>query len=349
MENNILIINTANDELYIALKLKSKLFSKSISSNLKHNELMLTKIDEILREAKIELKDVDALGVVVGPGSFTGVRVGISTIKAFRDVLNIEARGINNLELLYNLAVKQNSECEVVAIAGSRDSYFVGRKLFDKLYIYERNLSLNELKNIAKDSPVGMYKTDENLNSFKVEIEPNILMETFEQSADRTLVPVYYQLSQAESEKFKRASVEIREVDSSDLETIAKIESESLSTNIISYNQFKEMFESDNHKIFVVLLNSEITGFIALEITDEINIVSVAIKKEFRNLGLATKLIDHTKIFAKNKGINDLSLEVSVNNPTAYLLYEKCGFKLRRTRKNYYLDGADCLEMSLKI
>ena len=98
---NTLIINTANDELYIALKIENKVFSKSISSTLKHNELMLTKIDEILKEANVKIQDIDELGVVVGPGSFTGVRVGIATIKAFRDALNIKARGINNLKLLY--------------------------------------------------------------------------------------------------------------------------------------------------------------------------------------------------------------------------------------------------------
>ena len=60
---NSLIINTANEELYIALKLKSKLFSKSVNSILKHNELMLTKIDEILKEANITLKDLSLIHI----------------------------------------------------------------------------------------------------------------------------------------------------------------------------------------------------------------------------------------------------------------------------------------------
>lgn len=345
---NSLIINTANQELYIALKLKSKLFSKSVNSTLKHNELMLTKIDEILKEANITLKDVNELGVVIGPGSFTGVRVGIATIKAFRDALNIKARGINNLKLLYSLAISQNKNCEVVAINGSKDSYFVARKLFDKLYIYERNLTLSELKNIAKETQIGMYKTDENLNSFKVEIDPNKLFDCFSESTDELLIPVYYQLSQAESEKLKRADVEICEVEENELETIAKIESDSLSVNVIGLNEFKKLFANINYKIFSVKLNAEVVGFVLLELTNEVNIVTIAIKKEFRNLGLATKLVEYTKTFAKEKGIDRLSLEVSVNNPTAYLLYEKLGFKIRRERKNYYEDGSSCLEMVLE-
>lgn len=345
---NTLIINTANDELYIALKIENKVFSKSISSTLKHNELMLTKIDEILKEANVKIQDIDELGVVVGPGSFTGVRVGIATVKAFRDALNIKARGINNLKLLYSLATSQNEDCSVVAIAGSRDSYFVGRRLFDKLYIYERNLTLNELISIAKDSPIGMFKLDENLNSFKAQIEPNILFDCFNESDDELLLPVYYQLSQAESEKFKRAYIEICEVKEEELGEISQIEKDSLNVNVIDLNEFKRMFTNENYKIYSIKLNYEIVGFIILELTDEINIVSIAIKKEFRNLGLATRLVEHTKNFAKERKIYALSLEVSKNNPTAYLLYEKLGFKLRRERKNYYADGSDCLEMTLK-
>lgn len=345
---NSLIINTANEELYIALKLKSKLFSKSVNSILKHNELMLTKIDEILKEANITLKDVGELGVVIGPGSFTGVRVGIATVKAFRDALNIKARGINNLKLLYSLATMQNKDCEVVAINGSKDSYFVARKLFDKLYIYERNLTLMELKNIAKDKPIGMYKTDENLNSFKVEIDPNILFDCLCDSTDELLIPVYYQLSQAESEKLKKADIAIRTVEEKDLETVAKIESDSLNVNVIGLNELKRLYKNENYKMLSIKLNGEIVGFVLVELSDEINIVTIAVKKEFRNLGLATKLIERVKSLAKEKGINRLSLEVSVNNPTAYLLYEKLGFKVRRERKNYYEDGSNCLELVLE-
>lgn len=342
---NTLIINTANEELFIALKLKGKIFSKSITSSLKHNEVMLTKIDELLKESKITLNQVDNFGVVIGPGSFTGVRVGIATVKAFRDALNKEAKGINNINLLYNLAKKQNPSCEVVAIAGSKDSYFVGRVLFGKLYIYERNLSLDELKEIAKESQVGMYKIDENLNSFKVEMDPNVLFDCFDESEDEKLVPVYYQLSQAENEKIKRAEIQIEETNIADVEKIAEIESDSIKINTINKAGFERMIKDENYKIFSIKLEGEIVGFIALEFTDEVNIYTLAIKKEYRNMGFATKLLNYVMKLAKDDNLSAISLEVSVNNPTAYLLYEKNGFQLRRVRKNYYADGADCLEM----
>ena len=59
----------------------------------------------------------------------------------------------------------------------------------------------------------------------------------------------------------------------------------------------------------------------------------------------ATRLIEKAEQLAKQNNIETLSLEVSYNNITAYLLYKKLGFIGRRTRKNYYSDGSDAIEM----
>ena len=86
-----------------------------------------------------------------------------------------------------------------------------------------------------------------------------------------------------------------------------------------------------------------------LQISDELNIDSIVVKKEFRNLGIASKLTEKAKMFAKKQGIKTLSLEVSNKNITAYLLYKKLGFVERRTRKRYYADFSDAIEMIMKI
>ena len=167
---NKLVINTATDELFIVLQKGEELFSKSINSKMHHNETMLPEIDLLLKENNVDIKEIDELGVVIGPGSFTGIRVGISTVKAFRDALNIKAKGINCLQYLYVCSVVRNPEIETVAIAGSKDSYFVAKLIHNELYIYERNLTLEELKKVAEDKPIGMFKQDENLNCFVVPI-----------------------------------------------------------------------------------------------------------------------------------------------------------------------------------
>ena len=152
---NTLIINTANENLEIVLKVQNQVFCEVLVSKSHHNETMLPAIDQILKQHNLEIANISQLGVVIGPGSFTGIRVGIATIKAFRDSLNIEAKGINNLDYLFSLAASQNPECNTVAILGSKDSYFVATKVNGKLYKYERNLTGEELKHVAANTPIG--------------------------------------------------------------------------------------------------------------------------------------------------------------------------------------------------
>ena len=121
---NYLLINTANDELVIVLSKNGTIFACNESQVKRHNEVLLPKLQEVLDKAELTLKDIDEFGVVIGPGSFTGIRVGIATIKAFKDVTNKPVKAINNLELLYQIA-KDNFD--IVAIEGSLNSYFVGK------------------------------------------------------------------------------------------------------------------------------------------------------------------------------------------------------------------------------
>ncbi|MBQ8615838.1 MAG: tRNA (adenosine(37)-N6)-threonylcarbamoyltransferase complex dimerization subunit type 1 TsaB [Clostridia bacterium] len=346
---NRLLINTANDELFIVLQKDNEIFSKSINSKMHHNETMLPEIDNLLRKHNVEINDMQEFGVVIGPGSFTGIRVGISTIKAFRDALNVKAKSINNLDYLFKLAKKKDPKIETVAINGSRDSYFVAKLIHGVVYKYERNLTLKELVEVSKNKLIGMFKEDENLNCLVVEQNAEILLECLKNSADETLVPVYYQLSQAENEKLKRAEVKIRKAAKKDLKEIVTLEKQNVLVNTINEQQIKTALEDKNYEIFKAQVEDEIVGFVMLQMSDELNIESIAVKKEYRNLGIATKLIEKARECAKENNVPTLSLEVGYKNITAYLLYKKLGFVERRIRKNYYADGTDCIEMIKRI
>ena len=144
---NKLIVDTANDVLMIALVKGNQVFSYMGETKSRHNESMLPMIDKILNQNDIDIKDIDELGVVIGPGSFTGIRVGIATVKAFRDVLGVSAKGINNLDYLFSIAHSTDENIDVVAIKGSRNSYFVARFINGIVYKYERNYYKMRRKN----------------------------------------------------------------------------------------------------------------------------------------------------------------------------------------------------------
>ena len=106
---NILAIDTTTKKASVALKTESNLFSKEINNEITHSEKLLPLIDEVLKEANLSLKDIDLFALTLGPGSFTGVRIGVATIKALSKVYNKKIFGTTSLELLALDSIKNTN------------------------------------------------------------------------------------------------------------------------------------------------------------------------------------------------------------------------------------------------
>ena len=97
----ILAIDTSSKICSVAiLEDTDVIVEKHINNEITHSQKLMPMIDEALKECKLNLKDFDLFACSIGPGSFTGVRIGVSTIKAFCDVTNIPAVGVSSLESL---------------------------------------------------------------------------------------------------------------------------------------------------------------------------------------------------------------------------------------------------------
>ncbi len=88
----ILSIDTASSICSVAILEDNKLV-KEISNNdtNTHSVKLMPQIEQIFKETNLTLNDIDLLACDKGPGSFTGIRIGISTVKAFFDVTNIKS------------------------------------------------------------------------------------------------------------------------------------------------------------------------------------------------------------------------------------------------------------------
>jgi tRNA threonylcarbamoyl adenosine modification protein YeaZ len=85
-----------------------------------HAERLLPMIGELLREAGVTYADLDRIAVTTGPGSFTGVRVGVAAARALALALGIPAVGIGSLEALARPELQRHSEGTVVAVLDAR-------------------------------------------------------------------------------------------------------------------------------------------------------------------------------------------------------------------------------------
>lgn len=98
-----------------------------------HAEQLMDVIAEALAGAGKDYADLDRLAVSVGPGSFTGVRVGVSTARGLALALKIPAVGVTTLEAIASEAMQRRggtgksvSERILAAIDGGRDGIYVG-------------------------------------------------------------------------------------------------------------------------------------------------------------------------------------------------------------------------------
>lgn len=111
-------------------------------------------------------------------------------------------------------------------------------------------------------------------------------------------------------------------------------------------NWSRSVFENEisNPKAYyiVALCDGKAVGYCGIDfVVDEGSITNLAVHPDFRNKGIASKLLKLTEEFAFNEKLSFITLEVRESNYNAIKLYEKNGFKEVGRRKNYYSDNRE--------
>ncbi len=97
----ILSLETATTNCSVALASDGKVVaSRSINSGYSHSEKINVFIQEVIAQAGVTLKDFQAVAVSSGPGSYTGLRIGISTAKGLCYALDIPLIAVNTLDAM---------------------------------------------------------------------------------------------------------------------------------------------------------------------------------------------------------------------------------------------------------
>jgi tRNA threonylcarbamoyladenosine biosynthesis protein TsaB len=97
----ILALDTATNSCSVAATDDGKLAAElTISKNQTHSKHLMELIHSVLENAGFGVVDLDGLAVTIGPGSFTGLRIGISTIKGLAHALGKPVVGVSTLKAL---------------------------------------------------------------------------------------------------------------------------------------------------------------------------------------------------------------------------------------------------------
>lgn len=122
---NYLAIDTSGKNLTVVVENNGQLYTYYDSEcGTNHSVSLMPKIEELLLKADLDLKNADFLAVVVGAGSFTGIRIGVSSIKALCFAYDLPALSITSFDTLaYN--VKDGKVLSVID-AGHGGFYVAG-------------------------------------------------------------------------------------------------------------------------------------------------------------------------------------------------------------------------------
>lgn len=201
-----LFIDTALSYIRVALFKDNKLID-SINEKCEKNmsSLFDSKVDELFKRNNLELTEVNKIYTVTGPGSFTGIRVGMTFSKVLAMALNQKITPISELQVL---ATTKTNKLKAPMIDARRGYVYAG--VYDQdlnTLTEDKHILLEDFLNINKDVEYISYDSFEHIST----IEPNIDFEKIinknkdkKQIDHEVLTPNYLKLTEAEENLRKK-------------------------------------------------------------------------------------------------------------------------------------------------
>ena len=166
-----LFIDTSTNNVSISLVKDGKILS-SIEKDIPnmHSSLCTKYIKDCLDLAKIDANNIDNIMVVYGPGSFTGVRIGVTIAKTYGFLINRDVTPISSLQ---ELAISANKEGIILSIIpANKYSYYVGLYQDGNLIDSEKCLNREEIIQLIKQyNPYIVGNTQNVIGSYKINLQ----------------------------------------------------------------------------------------------------------------------------------------------------------------------------------
>lgn len=137
-----LFIDTHSEKVTICLVDGEKEYTKNARSERSHSEVVMPLIDDIFKSANLKPQDIDEIVVVNGPGSFTGVRIGVTIAKTLAYTLNVPIKTISSLEAY---GASAGEDFDVIGVADPKGMYSA-RKIDNNYteFMYQKRDAFNK-------------------------------------------------------------------------------------------------------------------------------------------------------------------------------------------------------------
>ena len=203
----MIAISSAYKRALIGVSIDGKDFVKELDANVKHSENIMPAVASILDDNGIKLSQNDVLAVVIGPGSFTGIRIGIALVKGLisgeenQKIVPITTFDLMAYSYIKNNKVQEDFTCVIDALSGL---YFVCK--YDKSGNKILSEQMIEKPEFEKIKGIKICLEEEDITEYTVNPTANELLGLAKSRAkeglyisENELLPLYLRKSQAEA------------------------------------------------------------------------------------------------------------------------------------------------------
>ncbi|MBR3804108.1 MAG: tRNA (adenosine(37)-N6)-threonylcarbamoyltransferase complex dimerization subunit type 1 TsaB [Clostridia bacterium] len=193
---NILAIDTSGNHLSIVLFYNDKVYSSHDKNiNLKHSVTLLPALEDMLENNGVSLSEIDVFCSVVGPGSFTGIRIGVSTVKALAYAFDKKVLQVTSFDVLaYN-----KPSAKVLTLIDAKHGHYYACG-YDNLQVVLPPCYIDETKvaELSKEYFLLSGGDGDILGGLISAVKAKLSLAT---SDRESLIPLYVKKSQAEEER----------------------------------------------------------------------------------------------------------------------------------------------------
>jgi tRNA threonylcarbamoyladenosine biosynthesis protein TsaB len=321
-------------------------------------EALAPMVQDAMKMAGVGFADLNRIAVTTGPGTFTGVRIGLAMARGLGVALNIPITGINSLAAIAANETAKNLPIVVAVDARAGEIYFASYELSGHEVTGPAVVSLDEARKLMPTHSVAVLGTAAELLLQKLGNHPHLrsdagdlpIAENFVRLAagipasDIPPEPLYLR---APDVKPQATRVSFSTAGPAAVKLLAEIHSECFDTKW-SEAAFSEMLASSGTSAVVISSQNNPTGFVLFrKAADEAEILTICTRPAVRQRGHAKSLVQHVEVLLKKDGVKSLFIEVAISNLAGLALYKSCGFTQAGVRKNYYERGDGAREDAL--
>ena len=156
----ILSFDSSAKSASVAIVEDNKIIGSSfINTNITHSQTLVPMTEQLLSNTNLTINDVDVLAVSVGPGSFTGVRIGVSVVKGIAMPLSLPCIAVSTLEsMAYNY---MENDCIIASVMDARCN-----QVYNGLFKFKNG----EIERLCEDRAVSIIDLENELKEYNQKV-----------------------------------------------------------------------------------------------------------------------------------------------------------------------------------